>query len=128
MALHYTSPKPPANPGYRRLPARLAGLCSILLLLLACGARGNTGNPYPIVLVHGFIGWGPQEMGGYHYWGDNTPTRDYGPISDQVTDAPGRQGRQPKRAIVRLRRSAPVGRSFVVRKTPLPCREMRPDG
>ena len=26
-------------------------------------------NQYPIVLVHGFIGWGPEEMGGYPYWG-----------------------------------------------------------
>ncbi len=26
-------------------------------------------NQYPIVLVHGFIGWGPEEMGGYRYWG-----------------------------------------------------------
>ena len=26
-------------------------------------------NQYPIVLVHGFIGWGPDEMGGYPYWG-----------------------------------------------------------
>ena len=26
-------------------------------------------NQYPIVLVHGFIGWGPEEMGRYPYWG-----------------------------------------------------------
>ena len=26
-------------------------------------------NKYPIVLVHGFLGWGPEEMGGYPYWG-----------------------------------------------------------
>jgi len=26
-------------------------------------------NKYPIVLVHGFIGWGPEEMVGYKYWG-----------------------------------------------------------
>jgi len=26
-------------------------------------------NNYPIVLVHGFIGWGPEEMVGYKYWG-----------------------------------------------------------
>ena len=26
-------------------------------------------NNYPIVLIHGFIGWGPEEMGGYNYWG-----------------------------------------------------------
>ena len=26
-------------------------------------------NNYPIVLVHGFLGWGPEELGGYKYWG-----------------------------------------------------------
>ncbi|MFQ6615873.1 MAG: esterase/lipase family protein [Fidelibacterota bacterium] len=26
-------------------------------------------NSYPIVLVHGFWGWGPEEMAGYNYWG-----------------------------------------------------------
>ena len=26
-------------------------------------------NNYPIVLVHGFMGWGPDEMGSYNYWG-----------------------------------------------------------
>ena len=26
-------------------------------------------NDYPIVLVHGFMGWGPEEMGSYSYWG-----------------------------------------------------------
>ncbi|MEE8436947.1 MAG: lipase [Candidatus Neomarinimicrobiota bacterium] len=26
-------------------------------------------NRYPIILVHGFLGWGPEEMGGYKYWG-----------------------------------------------------------
>jgi triacylglycerol esterase/lipase EstA (alpha/beta hydrolase family) len=26
-------------------------------------------NNYPIVLVHGFAGWGPEEIMGYNYWG-----------------------------------------------------------
>ena len=26
-------------------------------------------NNYPIVLIHGFMGWGPGEMGEYNYWG-----------------------------------------------------------
>ena len=26
-------------------------------------------NNYPIVLIHGFMGWGPEEMGNYSYWG-----------------------------------------------------------
>ena len=26
-------------------------------------------NDFPIVLIHGFMGWGPDEMGSYSYWG-----------------------------------------------------------
>ena len=26
-------------------------------------------NDYPIVLIHGFMGWGESEMGEYNYWG-----------------------------------------------------------
>ena len=26
-------------------------------------------NNYPIILVHGFFGWGDDEMGNYRYWG-----------------------------------------------------------
>ncbi len=26
-------------------------------------------NNYPIVFIHGFMGWGPEEMGDYSYWG-----------------------------------------------------------
>ena len=29
-------------------------------------------NNHPIVLIHGFMGWGPEEMGGYNYWGGAT--------------------------------------------------------
>lgn len=28
-------------------------------------------NNYPIVLIHGFFGWGHDEMGNYRYWGGN---------------------------------------------------------
>ena len=28
-------------------------------------------NDYPIVLIHGFFGWGNDEMGSYRYWGGN---------------------------------------------------------
>ena len=28
-------------------------------------------NDYPIVLIHGFMGWGESEMGEYNYWGGN---------------------------------------------------------
>jgi len=26
-------------------------------------------NSYPIFLIHGFLGWGRDEMAGYYYWG-----------------------------------------------------------
>ena len=26
-------------------------------------------NNHPIILVHGFMGWGREEMGSYRYWG-----------------------------------------------------------
>ena len=29
-------------------------------------------NNYPIVLIHGFLGWGPNEMGNYNYWGGDS--------------------------------------------------------
>ena len=28
-------------------------------------------NNYPIVFIHGFLGWGTNEMGNYNYWGGN---------------------------------------------------------
>lgn len=34
------------------------------------------GNSYPIVLVHGFLGWGEDEMGGYKYWGGKNSIAD----------------------------------------------------
>jgi len=34
-------------------------------------------NKYPIVLVHGFLGWGPEEMGGYPYWGGELDFENY---------------------------------------------------
>jgi len=39
------------------------------LLNLFSSTEAN--NNYPIILIHGFIGWGPEEMGGYNYWGGN---------------------------------------------------------
>ncbi len=40
----------------------------LLVLLISISALFAQNN-YPIVLVHGFIGWGPEEMIGYKYWG-----------------------------------------------------------
>lgn len=34
-------------------------------------------NKYPIVLVHGFMGWGTEEMGGYKYWGGKNDLETY---------------------------------------------------
>ena len=42
-----------------------------IILFLGCITAQNN---YPIVLIHGFMGWGPNEMGGYRYWGG---TKDY---------------------------------------------------
>mgnify|MGYP000849225182 CR=1 FL=1 len=40
-----------------------------ILLLIACVAAENN---YPIILIHGFLGWGRDEMPGYYYWGGRT--------------------------------------------------------
>ena len=37
-----------------------------LFLLISYAAAENN---FPIVFVHGFMGWGPEEMGDYSYWG-----------------------------------------------------------
>ena len=39
-----------------------------LFTILSC-IRLNAQNNYPIVLIHGFMGWGESEMGEYNYWG-----------------------------------------------------------
>ncbi|KAL4106416.1 hypothetical protein PRIC1_004467 [Phytophthora ramorum] len=39
----------------------------VLLLLSAAVARAT--NTYPVVLVHGFAGWGRDELLGFKYWG-----------------------------------------------------------
>ena len=38
-----------------------------LYLLLICPLLSN--NNYPIILVHGFLGWGKEEVGELNYWG-----------------------------------------------------------
>ena len=39
---------------------------SIIFLLIS---YLKSENNYPVVLIHGFMGWGPEEMGHYSYWG-----------------------------------------------------------
>lgn len=41
----------------------------LALLLLMSAAFARAGNDYPIVLVHGFMGWGREELLGFKYWG-----------------------------------------------------------
>ncbi|DAZ95145.1 TPA: hypothetical protein N0F65_009854 [Lagenidium giganteum] len=45
----------------------------LLVLVAACTAllvaRVEADNKYPIVLVHGYGGWGHDEVGGHKYWG-----------------------------------------------------------
>ena len=41
----------------------------IAILLIITTVALTAQNNYPIVLVHGFVGWGPDEMVGYKYWG-----------------------------------------------------------
>ena len=43
-------------------------LCYIIFFI-ALSANLYSQNKYPVILVHGFMGWGPDEMGSYKYWG-----------------------------------------------------------
>lgn len=40
-----------------------------LLVLVLAAALARAGNDYPLVLVHGFMGWGRDELLGFKYWG-----------------------------------------------------------
>ena len=41
----------------------------LILILFIGGWRLNAQNNCPIILIHGFLGWGREEMAGYYYWG-----------------------------------------------------------
>ena len=49
------------------LPPSLRFLFLLALLLATFTVRA--GNDYPLVLVHGFTGWGREELLGFKYWG-----------------------------------------------------------
>ncbi|GAA0494461.1 lipase [Salinibacillus aidingensis] len=57
--------------------SRVMLILSLVLALLSVpftslaeeNQKKNSGNSYPIVMVHGLMGWGEGEMGGFHYWG-----------------------------------------------------------
>ena len=42
---------------------------SSLLIYLLFYTNLFSQNAYPIILIHGFLGWGRDEMAGYYYWG-----------------------------------------------------------
>ena len=44
-------------------------ICCLYLCLAEVLISQNT---YPIILIHGFLGWGRDEMAGYYYWGGKT--------------------------------------------------------
>ena len=41
----------------------------LILIIFIGGLRLNAQNNCPIILIHGFLGWGREEMAGYYYWG-----------------------------------------------------------
>ena len=47
-------------------------LAALALSLLSGVQPAQAGNKHPVILVHGFAGFGPTEMLGYKYWGGLT--------------------------------------------------------
>jgi len=43
-----------------------------LILILVFNSFIYSQNLYPIILIHGFLGWGRDEMSDYYYWGGRT--------------------------------------------------------
>ena len=39
------------------------------IIFIILGSNIFSQNNHPVILVHGFMGWGPEEMGSYKYWG-----------------------------------------------------------
>ncbi len=54
----------------------LAIFITCILLLPASAEETAYNNECPIILVHGFGGWGPDEMEGLYYWGGRYDLRD----------------------------------------------------
>ena len=50
---------------------------SFLWLGLFLASMVSAENNYPIILVHGFMGWGREEMGNYRYWGGKVDLEQY---------------------------------------------------
>jgi triacylglycerol lipase len=69
--------------------------CAILSLLaafslLSASPRAVAANDYPVVLVHGFTGWGPGELGSLNYWGG----------SDSIVDLLNEAGHEVHEGVV----------------------------
>ena len=47
----------------------------ILIFIFSCFLYAS--NKYPIILMHGFMGWGRDEMNSYYYWGGSTDLEEY---------------------------------------------------
>jgi len=52
-----------------RIPVLNRIVYLIILFTVITGELIIAQNKYPIILVHGFMGWGREEMGNYRYWG-----------------------------------------------------------
>lgn len=48
---------------------------SALILMLSCFIYAS--NKHPIILMHGFMGWGRDEMNNFYYWGGSTDLEEY---------------------------------------------------
>lgn len=44
----------------------------LVILTIILPSLALSANRHPIILIHGFIGWGRDEMGDYNYWGGHT--------------------------------------------------------
>ncbi|MBM7622818.1 esterase/lipase family protein [Sporohalobacter salinus] len=66
-------------------------LACIILLCLPLNVVAAKGNDYPIVLVHGFAGWGGDEILGFKYWGG---------FSDFQEELKSKEGYNVKTAVV----------------------------
>ena len=54
---------------YKETGELMVGRILLILIIFIGGLRLNAQNNYPIILIHGFLGWGREEMAGYYYWG-----------------------------------------------------------
>ena len=56
-------------------------LCIFIIFFFINSVLVVAQNTFPIILIHGFMGWGPEEMGDYNYWGGKNNFQKY--LEDQ---------------------------------------------